>query len=612
MSGLRADPITGEMIDGDVIFDASWIRAWKQEYAFLVGATASDAGKEFQILDVAEVISPMMAARYGFGAAMPPHHQRQLLQQHVGSELSSLEGPNGSLPTLISSDQSPLTLYLRERSTLGRFNACQYSSARRHEYTLAAMALAARASRGDVVASDGEGEESEAGESEGEGEGDSKDKPKGVKFPEELIGQAIKEVVMHEVGHSLGLRHNFKASAMLSLEEINDPEITRKKGMAGSVMDYNPLNISREGEKQGDYASTTLGPYDYWAIEYAYKPISGDEEAELKKIAERSAEPDLVYATDEDLYASNDPLVNTYDLGNDTLRYAKDRILLAKDLLKDLDDTVVRDGESWARLRQAFSVLLAQYGNGAYMATSYIGGQSIARDAKGGEKARDPVKPVDGEKQREALSFVVKQILTDEPFQFDPALLRRLTIEHWYHWGSDMMMSSPDYNVNDRILGIQRIVLNHCLSADVLRRLQNQALMVDADSKPLQMSEIFRTLTDHVWSDLGTESGKVECSLICRNLQREHLQKLCQIVIGEGQSRSLSSLSFIISLGGGSSYPADARSLARMHLRELHERLEKSLGRTELEWDDATRAHFEESRDAIAKVLAAQLSLSQP
>ncbi|MFN9981903.1 MAG: zinc-dependent metalloprotease, partial [bacterium] len=106
---------------------------------------------------------------------------------------------------------------------------------------------------------------------------------------------------MHEVGHSLGLRHNFRASTMLSLEDLNNTDLTRSKGMVGSVMDYNPLNVARKGQKQGDYATTTIGPYDYWAIEYGYSPIQGDEQAELKRIASRSPESDLAYGTDEDL-----------------------------------------------------------------------------------------------------------------------------------------------------------------------------------------------------------------------------------------------------------------------------------------------------------------------
>ena len=128
---------------------------------------------------------------------------------------------------------------------------------------------------------------------------------------------------MHEVGHSLGLRHNFKASTMLTADQLNDTAITHVKGLVGSVMDYSPINIAPKGKKQGDYYSTTIGPYDYWAIEYAYKPIMGDEATELKKIAARAPEHDLVYATDEDSFLNDDPYVNRWDLGSDPCEFGK-------------------------------------------------------------------------------------------------------------------------------------------------------------------------------------------------------------------------------------------------------------------------------------------------
>ena len=95
-------------------------------------------------------------------------------------------------------------------------------------------------------------------------------------------------------------------------------------------MDYSPINIAPKGKKQGDYYSTTIGPYDYWAIEYAYKPIDGDEASELKKIAARAPEPDLVYATDEDIVPEQRPLRQRWDLGSDPCRFGKDRIALAE------------------------------------------------------------------------------------------------------------------------------------------------------------------------------------------------------------------------------------------------------------------------------------------
>ncbi len=181
--------------------------------------------------------------------------------------------------TLVPAEASPLETHLAHRLRQSQVASCQFSGGMQTEMSLALLAFA-----------DEKKEEAEA------------------KLPEELIGQAIKEVTMHEVGHSLGLRHNFKASTMLSTEQLNDTAITRTKGNIASVMDYTPINLAPKGQKQGDYFTTTIGPYDYWAIEYAYKPIDGNEEAELKKIAARAPEADLVFATDEDMVGNNDPL----------------------------------------------------------------------------------------------------------------------------------------------------------------------------------------------------------------------------------------------------------------------------------------------------------------
>jgi hypothetical protein len=476
---------------------------------------------------------------------------------------------------------------LNRRLSPGRYSACQCAVAKRHEYGLAALAFAARA--------------------------DGKSEPT---LPDHFLGQAIKEVVMHEVGHSLGLRHNFKASAMLSLDQVNDQELTRQKGMVGSVMDYNPLNISRPGQPQGDYATTTIGPYDYWAIEYAYKPIEGDEAAELKKIAARSPDPDLLFATDEDLYLSNDPLVNTFDLSSDNLRYARDRLTLATDLLKNLDENAVRDGESWARLRWAFSVLLGQYGNAAYLAANYLGGQSFSRDFKAAQDGRDPVVPVSGAKQRAALEFLADEILSDRAFAFKPSLLRRLTVEHWYHWGNESLSASgePNYPVFERVLSIQRIALNQCYDATVLRRLLNQQLLSEPESEPLRIEEIFRRCSDAIWTELGTDDGAASISAIRRNLQREHLRTLGNIILGGPRSRvgSGGSPVYVFLYGSSQGYPEDARNLARMHLRELMNKIASSQSRARRTMDDVTRAHLAECGTQAAKVLEAGYDLSAP
>lgn len=87
---------------------------------------------------------------------------------------------------------------------------------------------------------------------------------------EKLAQSYVFDVIMHEVGHTLGFRHNFRSSTIFSLKQVQDPAFTKVNGIAGSVMEYNPFNIAAKGEKQGEYGMSTLGAYDYLAVEYAY------------------------------------------------------------------------------------------------------------------------------------------------------------------------------------------------------------------------------------------------------------------------------------------------------------------------------------------------------
>ena len=151
----------------------------------------------------------------------------------------------------------------------------------------------------------------------------------------------------------------------------------------------------------------------------------GNEEAELKKIAARSPDPDLAFATDDD-FMNNDPQVNTYDLTSDTLAYGKMRMAMASELLKDLDKKVVKDGESWAgsaaRSRRA----------SASSATVRISRPSTSAASRSTATSRAPTRPATRSRpspalaQREALKLLVDQILSDKAFQFSPALLRKL------------------------------------------------------------------------------------------------------------------------------------------------------------------------------------------
>jgi hypothetical protein len=537
MGPSRANPLTGEILDADIIFDASMVRLWKQE------------AKLFQSDRPASLIQ---ATREGYGLEDLP----QLPGLHAQSARGENE-PRG----WNDAPKDPKAARERARTLASRNGLCQCGAQMRFELGLAAMAL---------VAADPTGAAGKA--------------------PDDLVYQAVKHVTMHEVGHTLGLRHNFKASSMLPNDKLNDTKITREKGLVGSVMDYSPVNLAPKGVKQGDYFSQVLGPYDYWAIEYAYRPLSGGTEGEVEKlrdIARKGAEPGHDYATDEDMFGTSDPLVQTWDLGADPMKFGMDRITLAEGLMKNLSEHVVEKGEGYQRARTAFDVLLMQYANGTYLVVSYVGGEYAHRDHRDDLHARDPFVPVPGDKQRQALKFVQEHILTDKTFQFSPALLRKLAAERWSHWG-DESPSSVDYPLNERIMSIQRTALNHLFSGLILSRVQNLAAKTGTDDKPLQLDEIFRVVTDGVWADLNSPS-----SVVRRNLQREHVRKLTMLVL-EGRG------------------PADARSLARFHLREIDRKLDKALSDKEMKADDTTRAHFEECRERIAKVLTASIQVREP
>jgi hypothetical protein len=554
MGPSRANPLTGEILDADIIFDASMIRFWKQDYHAwrLAGGPAT----------MEQPASLIEATRRGWGLA------NIKLAQVPGNPLAWDDRQNKDL----DADAAR-----RSRLWAVRQGMCQCGSQMRYELGLGALAMSYR---GDVKGGD--------------------------KVPEELIGQAIKFVVMHEVGHTLGLRHNFKASTMLANDKLHDTALTHKQGLVGSVMDYTPINLAPKGVKQGDYFSTTLGPYDYWAIEYAYKPLTGTTESELpelQKIAARCAAPGLDFATDEDMFETSDPYTHVWDLGADPMRFAQDRMILAEELLKGLADRVTDKGEGYQRARQAFDLLLGQYGNSAYLVSSFVGAECLHRDHRGDPSARDPFTPITGAKQREALKFVQEHILTDKPFQFSPGLLRKLAADRWSHWGNDSM-GTVDFPIYDRILGIQKVVLRQVFDPAVMSRILNNTLKAEKDEQPLTLAELFRGVSDCIWNPAtGAEPANASTSLIRRNLQREHIRELSNLVLG---NRNRSALVIFLMGGSSASTPADARSLARMHLRELQQRLGKPPSE---KLDDATRAHLEECYARISQVMTASMQL---
>ncbi len=427
--------------------------------------------------------------------------------------------------------------------------------------------------------------------------GDDEPKQKGV--PQEFIRQGLKELIMHEVGHTLGLRHNFKSSSVVSLDEMNDKEAIEKKGLVGSVMDYSLVNIAPEGEEQGYYFTPTLGPWDYLAIEYGYKPVNGNGEAELKdlqEIASRAAEPQHAYATDGDVMRDIDPLVNRRDMSDDPLGWAKLRAGIANNLWDGLVDRVVDEGDSFQKARTAFYISLSDQQQGMYFASRYIGGMYFNRLHKGDAEDKSVFEVVSYDKQKEALDFICQEALSDTSYDFDADLLANLAPNRWDHWGSSQSFRM-DTPVHELVLSGQLRILGRLFSIGVLDRIHDGALYVGEDEDVFTLDLLYKQVTDSIFSELETDPASAEwdaknpyISGFRRDLQRYFLKYFL--------------LEDVLNPWPG--MPQDARSVAWSTLNDLKVKLDTV---AEADLDGLSQAHVRESQARVNKALDAAFAV---
>ena len=428
-----------------------------------------------------------------------------------------------------------------------------------------------------------------------------------------LMHQYVFELTAHEVGHTLGLRHNFRASSILPPGDLNNTAKTAQLGQSSSVMDYNPVIVAGKGEVQGDFVTMALGPYDYWVIEYAYKPIAGDEKAELAKIASRCADPMVPYSTDEDALgtyspASIDPLANQYDASDDPLTYFKGRVKLVDELWGNMDKSLAKPGEGYQVLRRALQRGLADNFRSMVTSSKLVGGIYHYRDHVGDPNGRLPYKPVPAAKQREALDFLAASAFGAKAFQLPPSVHNRLAIERIPGLDFASYYSAPrlDYPWHDAVLSIQRNVLNRLYNPITLGRLQDNELRFDAAEKPFKMADMFSGVTGAIWSELDTPAGQI--TSLRRNLQREHTKVLIRLALRQAAPAPAAPASAFgpPPVAAPPMPPEDATTLARASLLRIQGKARKALG-SEALTDATTRAHLQETDARVSAALAAQL-----
>jgi len=417
--------------------------------------------------------------------------------------------------------------------------------------------------------------------------------------PKEYVYDALKQLACHEVGHTLGLRHNFKGSSTIALKDLHNTALTSKESIGSSIMEYLPANLAPKGGKQGDYFQKTIGAWDYWAIEYGYRPIDvkslEDELPQLNKIAGRSTEPALIYGTDEDAYdlapyaTSVDPLAMTFDLSDDPLAFAEQDLRRTQDLWKELENRVLFEGRSYAYLRKAFESSLSRYSNTLIRLTRWIGGIYHTRVHVGDRGKGLPFQVVEYDKQRRALEIIKTKLLNPEAFAFDPAFIQKLQFERFVDLDAWEEASEAgkgplriDFSLSAYLEHFYRRIVRDLYDPMRLHRIQDNPLR--ATGKTLSLGDFLSELHNAIWQEV-VEAKPVNAYR--RILQRECLARISQFV-----------------LKPSSPLPEDAVPLFRYELKQLGRSIDDYLVMYP-ELDIMTRAHLENCSDLIAQALKA-------
>ncbi|HUF07808.1 MAG TPA: zinc-dependent metalloprotease, partial [Rhodothermales bacterium] len=285
----------------------------------------------------------------------------------------------------------------------------------------------------------------------------------GDPVPEEYIYETLKWVTMHEVGHTLGLRHNFRSSVDTPLDKLHDKAWAEERGVFSSVMEYPVVNIAGDSLDTGHYYNPGVGSYDRWAISYGYTP-SAQKATELARLA---AHPGHAYGTDEDAVGQGaiDPTVNIFDLGSDPLQWGRARAALVNDLWTRIPEITLADDEPYLEATIALQMLLAQYVNAVGLGVKYIGGQYQYRDHYSDPDGRPPFVPVEKARQREALEFIVESAFSENAFKIPQDVLQQLGAFRWTHWGIENNFNGRiDYPLREQVRAVQRVLLERITS----------------------------------------------------------------------------------------------------------------------------------------------------
>lgn len=336
---------------------------------------------------------------------------------------------------------------------------------------------------------------------------DIKDEKEREKYIDDQILEYLTALTIHEVGHTLGLMHNFKGSTK------------QTNGLSASVMDYNAFNFD---SKDLSNFQTKLGEYDYLAIEYAYKPINAktpeEEKAELDKTVEKMYRAGIPYGSDA--YGENkdwkiDPSNNgdIPDRGN-PLEFCGSLVHMGASILSGLEAELKKPGAKQKDIAKILNAGLDCYLQAMILACKYIGGVYYNRGNIGDLGYKTSYQPVPDKEQKEALKFLFEEIFSSKLFNFSLKLANELNL-----------------NIAQIIKGIHMKAIDDIFSAPKLIRIYNNETRYGEKEDPFKLSELFQITDSGIWSEL--EGKQINIGLFRQNLQEMHIKKLLDVADGK-------------------------------------------------------------------------------